>query len=268
MTSNRKLAVAFWAILVITVAPFHSNISEPLPSRWLPQSSTALAATDTPADTETEETEPYLETAPTDYVPDPLEKWNRAVFTFNDRAYFWVMKPAAQLYGIFIPPGVRTGIRNVYINFFEFPTRFINNTLQGKFKSAGIECVRLFLNTTLGVGGFFEVATQNFKIQPHEEDTGQTLAYYGIKPYMYIVWPFLGPSTLTDSLGLAADGLMNPLFYMPKEIWAGFAIRAGLVMNSLSMRIGEYEDFKKAALDPYASLRQAYLQNRQNEILK
>jgi len=89
-----------------------------------------------------------------------------------------------------------------------------------------------------------------------------------VKPGFYIVWPIFGPSTLRDTFGLAGDTALNPLFWYPEELWIGAVIRGGIIVNNTSLRIGEYEDFKKAAIDPYISMRQAYLQNRENDILK
>ena len=89
-----------------------------------------------------------------------------------------------------------------------------------------------------------------------------------MKPYLYIVLPILGPRRFGTRFGLAGDAFLNPLFYLPQDLWVGVAIRGGIIVNNTSLRIGEYEDFKEAALDPYASMRQAYMQYRQNEILK
>jgi phospholipid-binding lipoprotein MlaA len=227
-----------------------------------------LAATPTTGPENDEEPEPFAEAAREEYAPDPLERLNRGIFYFNDKVYFWFLKPASQIYGVFIPPGLRTCIRNGFDNL-KFPIRFVNNALQGKFKAAGIETGRFLINSTVGFAGFFEIAARDFCLPPPaDEETGQTLGFYGMKPYLYLVLPILGPSTLRDSLGLAGDAFLNPLFYLPQNLWVGFAIRGEIIVNNTSLRIGEYEDFKEAALDPYASMRQAYLQYRRNEILK
>lgn len=214
-----------------------------------------------------EDFDPFAaETSKTEYAPDPLERMNRAFFLFNDKLYFWFLKPAAQVYGTFIPPGLRTCIRNGFENL-RFPCRFVNNALQGKFRAAGIETGRFLINSTLGFAGFFEIAGRDFDLAPPpEEDTGQTFGFYGLKPGFYIVWPVFGPSTVRDTFGLAGDTALHPLFWLPEHYWVSAAIKAGQTVNDTSLRIGEYEDFKKAALDPYVSMRQAYLQNRENEI--
>jgi phospholipid-binding lipoprotein MlaA len=271
VNSSCKLLIAILAFLLLSVLlPWGGNEHLSLTSSSFRNA--ALAATDTTSMENEEEPEPFKETPKAEYAPDPLEPLNRAFFVFNDKMYFWLLKPASQIYGIFIPPGVRTCIRNGFDNL-RFPSRFVNNVLQGKFKAAGVETGRFLINSTMGLAGFFEIASLHFDLQPPpDEDTGQTLAFYGLKPGFYLVLPVLGPSSLRDGFGLAGDTFLNPLYYLPYftslDWWGTVGIRAGMMVNNTSLRIGEYEDFKKAALDPYASMRQAYLQNRENEILK
>ncbi len=102
-----------------------------------------------------EDAEPFAEASRTEYAPDPLEPLNRVAFQFNDKFYFWLLKPVSQIYGIFIPPGLRVCIRNGFDNL-RFPSRFVNNVLQGKFKAAGIETGRFLINSTLGFAGFLK----------------------------------------------------------------------------------------------------------------
>lgn len=215
-------------------------------------------------DEEVQEREPFAEHRVV--VADPLESWNRAMFTFNDRFYFWFAKPVAQAYGSVLPEGLRTCIRNGYANI-NMPVRFVNNVLQGKIRRAGVEIARFLINSTIGFCGFFEIAARDFNLQPYDEDTGQTLGFYGMPEVLYITWPFLGPSTLRDSLGLAGDCFENPLHYYT-PIYTSVAIRGGGKLNDLSLRIGEYEDFKKSAVDPYISMRDAYIQHRAERIRK
>jgi phospholipid-binding lipoprotein MlaA len=267
MSSSRKVLLAALTFLILSFG-LPSTGGQCFASESQIYPNAVLATASTTAVESGEEPEPFAETAKVEYAPDPLERLNRGIFYFNDKVYFWFLKPVSQIYGIFIPPGLRTCIRNGFDNL-KFPTRFVNNVLQGKFKAAGIETGRFLINSTLGFAGFFEIAGRDFCLPPPvDEETGQTLGFYGMKPYLYIVLPLLGPSTLRDSLGLAGDAFLNPLFYVPQHLWVGVAIRGGIIVNNTSLRIGEYEDFKAAAIDPYASMRQAYIQYRQNEILK
>jgi phospholipid-binding lipoprotein MlaA len=235
-------------------------------------SNMAIAVTETTILENGEEFEPFAEPVKDEYASDPLERFNRIMFQFNDKLYFWCLKPVSKIYSAFIPTGLRAGVRNGFDNL-RFPCRFVNNVLQGKFKAAGVETGRFLINSTLGLVGFVEVAGRDFDLpSPVDEDTGQTLAFYGLKSGWYIVWPVLGPSTIRDSFGLAGDTFLNPIYYLSYfssvDLWESAGMRAGIILNNTSLRIGEYEDFKKAALDPYVSMRQAYLQHRQNEILK
>jgi phospholipid-binding lipoprotein MlaA len=267
VNSSSKLLIAVPAFFLLTFF-LPSGGGERLLLGSLSFQNAALAATETTGMENEEEPEPFKEDSKVEYAPDPLEKMNRAIFVFNDKMYFWFFKPVSQIYGIFIPPGLRTCIRNGFDNL-RFPSRFINNVLQGKFRAAGIETGRFLINSTFGFAGFFEAAGRDFGLPaPPDEDTGQTLAFYGVKPGFYLVLPFLGPSTLRDGVGLGGDAALSPLFWLPTELWMGVPIRAGESMNNTSLTIGEYEDFKKAALDPYASMRQGWLQHRQNLILR
>lgn len=204
---------------------------------------------DEPADAETES------------ISDPLEGMNRAFFTFNDKFYFWVLKPGCTLYAAYFPPGVRTSVRNAFANF-HFPIRFVNNLLQGKFKGAGIELARFTINSTMGCGGLFEVANKDFNLPAQNEDFGRTLGHWGVSHGFYVVWPFLGPSSLRDTFGLAGDSAADPATWIVPELWQDATIKSGNVMNNTSLKIGEYEDFKKSAIDPYVSMREAYIQYR------
>jgi phospholipid-binding lipoprotein MlaA len=199
-------------------------------------------------------------------VPDPLEKFNRAMFTFNDRLYFWFLKPVALVYKTFLPPGVRTCFRNAFSNAAA-PVRIVNNLLQGRFDSTGIELSRFVINTTLGFAGFFDFANTQYGLQQQYEDFGLTLGHFGMKPVMYINWPILGPSDVRDMIGTGVDVFMVPYYYFT-TIPVGVGVRAGETVNNTSLRIGEYEDFKKAALDPYVSMRDAYLQYRAKQLQK
>jgi phospholipid-binding lipoprotein MlaA len=199
-------------------------------------------------------------------IADPIEPWNRWMFTFNDRLYFWVMKPVAQGYNVVVPEPVRISVQNFFRNV-AMPIRFVNSLLQGKFKGAGIELARFCLNTTVGLAGFFDVATSRFKLDPSREDLGQTLGFYGMPGLMYIVWPFLGPSTVRDSIGLAGDGFLYPVNYIsPFE--AAIGVNAYERVNTTSLELGDYESMIKSALEPYIAVRDAYIQYRKGLIKK
>jgi phospholipid-binding lipoprotein MlaA len=197
-------------------------------------------------------------------VADPLAFWNRAMFHFNDKFYFWILKPVARGYRAVFPSMVRVGVRNFFTNLTT-PIRVVNCILQCKLEAATCELGRFLVNSTVGVLGFGNPAKKYPKLNPSEEDLGQTLGAYGIGNGFYIVWPFLGPSTLRDSVGLVGDLYLNPVSYIePAE--AAVGITGYKTVNETSLKIGDYESLKEAAINPYGALRDAYIQHRKSKV--
>jgi len=197
-------------------------------------------------------------------VADPLSPWNRAMFHFNDKFYFWVLKPLTRGYSAVIPPPARGGVKNFFHNL-TMPIRMVSCILQGKGRAASAELTRFLINSTVGVLGFGNPAKRWSELNPGDEDLGQTLATYGIGDGFYIVWPILGPSTLRDSVGMIGDWFLNPVSYVhPTEAYLG--IRAIDTVNETSFRIGDYESLKEAAIDPYVAFRNAYIQYRKRKV--
>jgi len=198
-------------------------------------------------------------------VADPFSPWNRAMFHFNDKLYFWAVKPLARGYKAVAPEFFRTGVKNFFRNITT-PIRLVNCILQAKGKAAAVEFSRFIVNTTIGVLGFGSPADKYPRLAPLDaEDLGQTLGNYGLGNGFYLVWPILGPSTLRDSIGRAGDFFLDPVSYVePAE--ASMGIRGFDMVNNTSFRIGDYESLKKAAIDPYTALRNVYLQIRENKI--
>lgn len=199
-------------------------------------------------------------------VTDPLEGFNRAMFTVNDKLYFWVLKPAARGYRTVVPQPARSGVKNFFTNL-GFPIRFVNAVLQGKGRAAEAELTRFLYNSTVGVLGFGNPAKQHPALNFDDEDLGQTLARCGIGDGFYLVWPFFGPSTLRDSFGMLGDRFLDPVAYVDPAA-ASWGMKGLDTINNTSFRIGDYESMKGAALDPYTSLRDGYLQLRQSKIKK
>jgi phospholipid-binding lipoprotein MlaA len=198
------------------------------------------------------------------HVADPIEPFNRAMYHFNDKFYFWILKPVTQGYKFLLPTPMRVVIKNFFYNLIT-PVRLINCILQGKFHSAGTEFSRFVINSTAGVLGLGDPAQNYPQLAAKDEDLGQTFGTYGIGNGFYIVWPFVGPSTLRDTVGLAGDLFLNPVAYVqPTE--AAFEITAFKKVNTTSFHIGDYEALKEAALDPYSAIRDAYIQSRANKV--
>ncbi len=195
-------------------------------------------------------------------ISDPLIQGNTDFYNFNDTMYFWVLKPVARGYGFIIPEELRIAVRNVFYNI-RFPVRFINCLLQGKGKKAQYEFGRFFINTTAGFLGIANVAAaETINIQPSKEDMGQTFAVWGIGQGPYLMVPFLGPYSLRHGIGAVGDTFLDPIWWLFDDLYVSLAIRAGETVNDTSLRIGEYEALKAAALDPYVMIRNAYVQNR------
>ncbi|MEJ2183120.1 MAG: VacJ family lipoprotein [Nitrospirota bacterium] len=199
------------------------------------------------------------------WMPDPIEPWNRAMFTFNDRFYFWALKPAARGYKTVTPTWVRLRIRNFFRNIEE-PVNIVNSALQAKFKRAGVHLARFLFNSTAGVAGLFDVAgAEKPGLKAPEEDLGQTLGVYGLGNGFYIVWPFLGPSSARDIVGWTGDLFLDPTTYAAAPLVV-IGVEAGSELNDTTFVLGEYESLKEAALDPYVAVRNAYFQYRLKQV--
>lgn len=202
-------------------------------------------------------------------VKDPLQSYNRAIFVFNDKAYYYVFKPIYRGYKKVVPEKARVSVRNFYTNI-KTPVRLFNCLFQGKFKGAGTEGLRFLVNSTIGLAGFFDPANSQFHLKRQEEDTGQTLARHQVKSGVYIVWPFLGPSTVRDTFGYVGDSALNPLTWISYFFLApieGFGTYAYDTVNEGSIDVGDtYEKITKPAIDPYIALQDAYIQNRKKKI--
>ncbi len=198
-------------------------------------------------------------------VADPLSSWNKGMFHFNDKLYFWVLKPLARGYMAITPDYFRRGVKNFFYNL-TMPIRLVNCLFQGKGNEAASEFSRFVVNTTAGCLGFGNPADQNPDLVVSTgEDLGQTFGKYGIGNGFYIVWPMLGPSTLRDSVGLVGDFFLNPLSYVEHSETL-VAVKSFDLVNQTSFHIGEYETLKNSALDPYVALRNSYLQYREKKI--
>ena len=204
-------------------------------------------------------------------ISDPFEVWNRFWFSFNDVFYTYLLKPVYSAYVFVTPEELRSGLKNVLTNAL-FPVRFINSLLQGKFQAAGVEMGRFIVNSTLGFGGLFDV-TKGRKtvvdVDPGGEDFGQTLGVWGAGPGLYLVWPVIGPSNVRDTVGRAADWLVDPLLFIPSTTTVNMVtvgVWGGLRFNAAGEMISTYDDMKKMAIDPYIAMREMYMRYREGRI--
>lgn len=187
---------------------------------------------------------------------DPWEGLNRKVFQFNEWTDSKILRPVAKAYDKWLPRPIRSGVGNVFDNVFT-PAVALNQLLQGKPKRSLSDTGRFLLNTTLGLGGLFDVASK-VGIAKHEEDFGQTFAVWGAGTGNYVVLPFLGPSNVRDSFGLAVSSLINPIrFISPVE--DRVAVTALYVLDLRADLIGVDE---LVTGDKYLFRRDTYLQRR------
>lgn len=189
--------------------------------------------------------------------PDPWEGLNRKIFAFNEFADRWVLKPVATGYRRITPNRVEQGIGNVFSNLGEL-TVMLNNLLQGKVVDAASDGGRFLINSTLGVVGIFDVASQ-LGMEKNSEDFGQTLGYWGVGSGPYVVLPLLGPRTVRDGLGSIPDAYSNPITYIDHTRTQYSVVAVGAV----SLRAKLLEAEKMVQGDRYIFLRDAYLQRRQ-----
>jgi len=189
---------------------------------------------------------------------DPWESWNRGVYKVNDKLDRAIAKPLARTYVRIVPKPIRTGISNFFSNL-ETTTVMINDALQGKFLAAGNDLGRFLLNSTVGLGGLLDPAT-SAGLARNNEDFGQTLGHWGVHPGPFIELPILGPSDLRDAPSKVVDTYTNPLQYVHNSyvkygLWGVRLIdtRAGIL---------SLDDTLKNVYDPYAFIRDAYLQRR------
>src|SRR5512137_458582 len=191
--------------------------------------------------------------------PDPFEGVNRGVFKFNDALDRYALRPAAVVYHDYTPKLVQTGVGNFFDNLGN-PTTIINQFLQGKFKEGAQDTGRFLLNTTLGWGGVIDVASGGTNLPKHNEDSGQTLGWWGVPPGPYLVLPFLGPATLRDAPARIADDFTQPFrwYNAGSERW----ISLGLSFLDRRVQYLPLDKTLAQTYDPYAFVRNAYLQRR------
>ncbi len=192
-------------------------------------------------------------------ITDPFESFNRTMYGLNKNLDTAVVKPVAEAYVAVTPAPVRSSITNFFANIEEIPV-FINTVLQARFTDAGVTAGRFAINTTLGLLGLFDVATNHMGIEERQADFGQTFYVWGIKHSAYLVFPVLGPSTVRDTAGKVPDYFIGVWDFAPLEVQIlAYGLRA---VNKLSTYL-EQEDKLKYAFDEYSFMRDIYIQQRE-----
>ncbi|MBS1254505.1 MAG: putative phospholipid-binding lipoprotein MlaA [Deltaproteobacteria bacterium] len=279
MPVNKSATIISFAIMSFLLLPL---MGDPVTAQQKNQGNSQLISESEKDDNaEDEEFEDDFEDefeAADEEIFDPLSGYNSVMTEFNDGFYVFVLDPAARGYRWLLPDTARRGVKNFFHNLL-FPLRFVNNALQLKPNNAGEEFLRFIINSTVGIFGIWDPAKEWFDLEAHEEDFGQTLGYYGVGGGFHIVLPFLGPSNLRDMFSLYPDLQMDPvkhvenrLYNFPKQEGEYLGVsrqtlqQTNLMLlktvNRESLRIGQYANLKKDAIELYPFLRDVYEQNR------
>lgn len=193
-------------------------------------------------------------------TPDPFEPANRSFYSFDDSLDKAILKPIAETYVNFTPAPIRTGVTNFFDNLY-YLNVVVNSFLQGKIEQGLSDSARFIFNSTLGIGGLFDVAT-GMGLPIHDEDFGQTLAVWGFDSGVYLYIPLvMGPSSARDAPDIATRTLLNPLTYVSSIVlWPVSALN---IINSRANLLDDTNIRDEAAVDPYSFTREAYMQRRE-----
>ncbi len=193
---------------------------------------------------------------------DPLETWNRWIFTGNDVFYNYLLFPVADGYHNVMPDVAEKGISNFFDNLLK-PLSFVANILQGDFEDAALDLGAFMINSTWGIVGVFDIVDEDNK--KDSEDISQTLAGWGVPDGPYVVWPFFGPSNIRNTFGAIGDVFLTPQTYLgfPDSLYIGLGDTVQNTANS-----NPYRDLTDGAIDPYMAVRNAYYNNFEAKVKK
>ncbi len=191
-------------------------------------------------------------------VPDPLEGFNRTVFRFNETVDEVVLEPVAKGYRKVMPEWGRERVSH-FVGNLNTPIIFVNSALQGDVNNMFTAFWRFVLNSTIGIGGAFDQATE-WGLPERREDFDQTLGFYGLGTGPYIVWPLLGPSTLRGTFGMVGDALASPSTYVSWPV--AVSTRAAEMIDTREKLIEPIDDMRRDSFDPYSTVKSAYSQRR------
>lgn len=198
---------------------------------------------------------------------DPIEPINRYFFELNRAIDAIALRPMAKVYDGVLPDFVQDMVRNFLFNL-RSPVTLANDVLQGKADRAQVTVARIVINSSLGIGGIFDVAA-SWGWEPHEEDFGQTLAVWGIGEGPYLVLPILGPSPPRDTLGTIVDRFLDPLNFYANNVdedWVSYARKGIEIVDFRARNLDAFDEIERSSIDLYATVRSLYRQRRANDI--
>jgi phospholipid-binding lipoprotein MlaA len=255
---------------VIYIAPAPQRKTPPTPAQKTHPSITVKKQAVSPATPEND----LDEYTGVGRIADPIQPFNRGVFWVNHQLYRYIFRPLSVTYDTVFPGPVRNGIYNVFDNL-EYPVRFVNDTLQGKFKRAGLETEKFVVNSTAGVAGIMKVSNRIPALADvPKTDTGATLAKWGVPHGCYIVLPLFGPKSLRDTIGLGGDIALNPVTWVSFGALGGVSGATTLAVTTpdsartLHEKLDAYDAATRDSVDRYLAARSSYVQNRQETISK
>lgn len=194
---------------------------------------------------------------------DPYEGFNRSMFAVHEVIDQYAVKPVAQVYDNVVPLPVKAGVGNFFGNVGDLWIG-VNSALQGKFGDAGVDLGRLLVNSTVGIFGLFDVASE-LGLERHDEDFGQTMAVWGVDGGGYLFWPVIGSRTVRDTFGWGVDLMADPVGYVD-SVPVRNSVRGLRIVDIRASLLPADKVVEEAALDKYAYIRDAYLQRRRNQI--
>ena len=214
-----------------------------------------------PTDSYEELLDPFAPKNEAPELSDPFEGYNRFMFSFNEGFYEHIMEPVAEGYRDAVNEDIRMVISNIFDNALA-PVRLVSSLLQGDLDKTGRVIGRTLINTTIGLGGMFDVAEEGFGIEDVNEDLDQTMGSYGIPNGPYIMLPLLGPTTMRGLVGRAGGSFLSPTFHFAPSVEVGAGITVGDKINDASFIIDEKKQLEESTIDEYESMKDFYNQYR------
>lgn len=196
---------------------------------------------------------------------DTMESFNRVIFGFNEGLMDYFFTPVAKGFRAIIPEGGRRALGNAFYNL-SAPARLVSSMVQLDADKSGRVLGRFLINSTIGIGGFFDVAEGEFEIEKVHEDFGQALAVSGVPSGPYIVLPIFGPSTTRHAVGRVVDAALNPLSYFGIGVFINAGVSVSETVTEYSFNIEDIEGLRENAIDPYEGMRHFYLEIREKQI--
>ena len=197
-------------------------------------------------------------------ISDPIEPFNRAMFTFNDKLDIYILEPVARGYDYVLPSPAKKGVSNFFDNI-RYPVHLLSSVISLRFRQAGVHTLRFFLNTTVGIAGLVDVA-KDLGLEPSpEDDFGSGLGRDGVGFGPYLVVPFLGPSSVRDIFGRGVDTVASPTWYIP-QFWIPATMRGVEIVDDRRKLLDATDLGRKSSLDYYIFVRSSFYQHRLNVI--